>query len=52
MAIATAVPVQAFYTHGDSRIYGMEMRFMFGCIRNGGSMKSCKADLVRERANW
>ena len=51
MAVATALPVQAFYTHDNNAMYRTEMRFMFSCIRMGGSLGSCKAALQQERDN-
>ena len=51
MTVATALPVQAFYTHDNNAMYRTEMRFMFACIRMGGSLGSCKAALQHERDN-
>ena len=49
MTVATAFPVQAFYTHDNNAMYRTEMRFMFACIRMGGSLGTCKAALQHER---
>ena len=50
MAVAMAVPVQAFYTYDNRSVFAEEMRFMFGCMQRGGLLDSCKAQLERKRA--